>query len=108
MILKQYGLEITVEYQVEMMPASRIAVITPVMSISASARQLLIARVEVDGHELVPCVKIIAEPGAFSIKLRSMRIVNPLSAAGYRMMLEISPAPGIFEIIEQQISINAE
>lgn len=114
MNLKQFGLNIEIIYEVMIVSERKMAVITPVMTINSVERKILIARVEVDGHELTPCAKIIAEPGDSTVRMRPVKIINPLRGRNgsdenrYRMTMEISPAANEFEIFEQQISIVVE
>jgi hypothetical protein len=114
MVLKEFGLDIEVKYEVAIIDNPKAALITPVMLINAVKRNIIIARMEVDGHELTPCTKIVAEPGTSAVSLRSVKIINPLPGQkesninSYRMTMEISPVTNVFERFEQNLSIIIE
>jgi len=116
MIFKKSGIEIdNIAYEIEMTMANerRLAVITPVLDINSPARRVLIASLKVDGHELLPSDKVEVVEGRSRVRLRQVRIFNPLlsraqdaaNSIQYKMTLEVSAENGIFQSAESYISI---
>jgi len=89
---------IRIEYQVEMLDIEehQVAEITPRITVRAEKRQMLVANLCVDGHELLPSGKMIIGSGETTDTLRAVRIIDPLtvntpfSDGGYRMTLKLS------------------
>lgn len=89
---------IRIEYQVEMLDIEehQVAEITPRITVRAEKRQMLVANLCVDGHELLPSGKMIIGSGETTDRLRAVRIIDPLtvntpfSDGGYRMTLKLS------------------
>lgn len=117
MIFEKFGIEIdNIAYEIEMTTANerRLAVITPVLDINSPARRVLIASLKVDGHELLPSDKVDVMPGRTQVRLRQVRIFNPLlsrsqdtgNSIQYRMTLEVSAENGIFESHDSYIAIT--
>ena len=118
MIFEKFGIEIdNIAYEIEITTANerRLAVITPVLYINSPARRVLIASLKVDGHELLPSDKVEVREGRSQVRLRQVRIFNPLLSqaqdAGhnieYKMTLEVSAENGIFQSNDSYISITA-
>ncbi len=116
MIFEKSGIEIdNIDYEIEMTTANerRLAVITPVLDINSPARRVLIASLKVDGHELMPSDKVEVVEGRSRVRLRQVRIFNPLlskaqdadNSIQYKMTLEVSAENGIFQCEESYISI---
>ncbi len=116
MIFEKFGIEIdNISYEIEMTTANerRLAVITPVLDINSPARRVLIASLKVDGHELLPSDKVNVVAGRSQVRLRQVRIFNPLlskstdteNSIQYKMTMELSAENGIFQSDESYISI---
>jgi hypothetical protein len=117
MIFEKFGIEIdNIFYEIEITTANerRLAVITPALDINSPTRRMLIASLKVDGHELLPSAKIEVREGRSQVRLRQVRIFNPLlsqspdpgSGRQYKMTLEVSAENGIFQSDESYISIT--
>jgi|GEM_PF-1977099 hypothetical protein len=89
---------VRVEYRVTMFDFEdqQVAEITPWITVRAEKRQMLVANLCVDGHELLPSGKMIIGAGETTDSLRAVRIIDPLtvntpfSAGGYRMTLKLA------------------
>lgn len=119
MIFEKFGIEIAcISYEVEMSEANkrRVAVITPVIDITSPACRILIACLKVDGHELLPSAKIEVREGRSQVRLREVRIFNPLlsrhtdqeNSRQYKMTLEVSAEDGVFQNDDSYIKIFSE
>ncbi len=117
MIFEKFGIEIDkISYEIEMTTANerRLAVITPVLDISSPTKRMLVASLKVDGHELLPSDKVEVRAGRSQVRLRQVRIFNPLlskaqdagNSIQYRMTLEVSAENGIFQNDDSYISIT--
>lgn len=81
MIFEKAGIHITsVDYEIDYDSARKIVTITPVLHTNCPRRQLLIASIHVDGHELRPSLKLFLEEGEHSYKVPYVRIANPMLA----------------------------
>lgn len=65
-------------YDIELDQAGKIAVITPVVKIKSHCNQVLIFSLLVDNHELLPAAKIILTQGNNCLRLKYVKIINPL------------------------------
>lgn len=89
---------ISVEYRIEMLDIEghQVAEITTWITTRAEARQMLVASLAVDGHELLPSGKLIIGSGDSTGNLRAVRIIDPLTIntpfteGGYIMTLKIA------------------
>lgn len=89
---------VRIEYRVEMLDIEehQVAEITPRITVRAEKRQMLVANLCVDGHELLPSGKMIIGTGETTDSLRAVRIIDPLtvntpfSEGGYRMTLKLA------------------
>lgn len=68
----------SVAYEIVYDSARKIATITPVIQVSCTKNQLLIASIRVDGHELRPSLKLLLEEGDRSYAVPGVKIANPL------------------------------
>lgn len=118
MIFEKLGIEIAgISYEIEMSEEKnrRLALITPVLDITSSAGRVLVACLKIDGHELLPSAKIEVREGRSKVRLREVRIFNPLlsrhadpeNIRQYKMTLEVSAEDGIFQNIDSYISITS-
>ncbi|MFA6100779.1 MAG: hypothetical protein WCV67_15885 [Victivallaceae bacterium] len=119
MIFEKFGIEIDkISYEIEMTTANerRLAVITPVLDISSPTKRMLVASLKVDGHELLPSDKVEVRAGRSQVRLRQVRIFNPLlskaedagNSIQYKMTLEVSAENGIFQNDDSYIKIISE
>ena len=119
MIFEKFGIEIAgISYEVQMSKANerRVAVITPVLDITSPAGRVLVACLKVDGHELLPSAKIEVREGRSQVRLREVRIFNPLlsrqadqaNSRQYKMTLEVSAEDDIFQKDDSYIKIFSE
>lgn len=88
-----------VEYEVDYNEENRVALITPVIEVMAENEVLMLASLDVDGHELLAPRRIQFSLGLNEIRLRVVKIFNPLNRQpravehrnhAYRMALKLS------------------
>lgn len=115
MILKTTNLTIVnFECEIDLDLNRSIASITPVLSAECPKTSMLIGSLKIDDHEMIPALKIILDKGASKVKLKSLKIVNPLivepdDAPGtklYKITLDLYLAPGQVESIDKMIEIK--
>lgn len=107
---------INIEYRVEMLNIDEHAVaeITPLVTAKADKRQMLVASLSVDGHELLPSGKIILGVGETTADLRAIRIIDPLtvntpfSEGGYIMSMTLTGMNNQSATVESRLDIPVD
>ncbi len=107
---------INVEYRVEMLDIEehQVAEITTWITARTDKRQMLVANLCVDGHELLPSGKMILGEGETTADLRAIRIIDPLtintpfSEGGYQMTLKMAGLDDIVVTHESLLDIPVD
>jgi hypothetical protein len=68
-----------INYEVNYDETTKIALITPVIDAISQCEIMLIISLDVDGHELIEPHRVKFKPGLNKVKLRKIKIVNPLN-----------------------------
>lgn len=103
--------EIAVEYRMSSTSDGRGWIITPVLHALSSVPRLLIASLEIDGHELVPSCRIDLKEGDNRVKLPVMRVLSPPgceleNGRIYQFVLKIHSRFGVELILEQHLPLG--
>ena len=69
----------TINYEVNYDEITKIALITPVINAISQCEIVLIVSLDVDGHELIEPRRVKFNTGINEVKLREIKIVNPLN-----------------------------
>ena len=68
-----------VSYEVNYDEKTRVAFITPIIDAISQGEIIMIVSLDVDGHELIAPRRVEFTPGINTIKLREIKIINPLN-----------------------------
>lgn len=68
-----------ISYKVNYDEKNRVAFITPVIDAISQCEIIMIVSLDVDGHELIAPRRVEFTPGVNTIKLREIKIINPLN-----------------------------
>jgi hypothetical protein len=88
-----------VNYEIDYNEHSRVALITPIINAMAENEIIILASLDVDGHELLAQRRITLKAGINEIRLSQVKIINPLNRQplalahrdhAYRMALKLA------------------
>ena len=68
-----------ISYEVNYDEVKRVAFITPIVDAISQCKIVLIVSLDVDGHELIAPRRVEFTPGSNTIRLREIKIINPLN-----------------------------